>query len=103
MAAEGARARAEAAAQWDAWFAHACDTADGLLGCPAASPQPGLPGNPLAASSSAAENPAGECPALSIPRTVSEVSVSALARALAGPARGVASTPRSPFRSTRSG
>jgi len=81
MAAEGARARAEAAAQWDAWFARACDTADGVLGGPAAPPQPGLPGNPLPASSSAAENPVGECPALSFPRTVSEVSVSALARA----------------------
>jgi hypothetical protein len=99
---EGARARLEAAAQWDTWFARACDTVDGLIGRPAP-PSPGLPGNALPAQPSTPEIPGEKGPAFSFPRTVSEVSVSALARALAGPARGFVTSPRSPFQTPRSG
>src|SRR5687768_1549302 len=59
MAAAGAHARRDAGVQWDAWFARACDTADGLLGRPAAPPLPGVPSNPPPSSHSATES-AGE-------------------------------------------
>ncbi len=101
-AAEGARARLDAAVQWDAWFARACDTVDDLLGRSASPPLPGLAGNPLPVPASVPEGDQ-RGPALSFPRTVSEVSVSALARALAGPARGFVAPPRSPFQAPRSG
>jgi hypothetical protein len=103
MAAEGARARVEAAAHWDAWFAGACDAADGLLGRSDKPPLPGLAGNPLPVAATAAPEPGGESLAQFPLRTVSEVSVSALARALAGPAQGFAPLPRSPFQTPRSG
>lgn len=88
MAAEGSRARLEAGAQWDVWFANACDRVDRVLGWSSRPPLPGLPANPLPTSPAAAASADATGPTLSFPRTVSEVSVSTLARALAGPAQG---------------
>lgn len=103
IGAAGARARREAGAQWDAWFERACETVDDLLGRPGTQPLPGLPGNPLPAPASVADNAGKRGPPLSFSRTVSDVSTSALARAQTGPAPGVVLTPRSPFQAARSG
>ena len=101
MTAEGTRARLEAAAQWDAWFDRACNAADSLLDRSDKPPLPGLAGNPLPVPPAIARNSGAE-PLAKFPlRTVSEVSVSALARALAGPAEGLAAPPRSPFQAPR--
>jgi hypothetical protein len=101
MAAEGTRARLDAAAQWDIWFDRACNAADDLLGRPNKPPLPGLAGNPLPAPPVVGQKPGcGPLAEFSL-RTVSEVSVSALARALAGPAQGFAGPPRSPFQAPR--
>lgn len=79
------RGRAEGEALWDAWFAGACGLVDRLGANPAAPPAPGLPANPFPprAPSEALDG----LKAFS-PRTLSDVSTAALARALAGPARG---------------
>lgn len=92
------RGRAEGKALWDAWFAGACDRVDRLCGKPGTPPAPGLPGNPLAPPPAPApDGAAREGAAVFSPRTVSDVSIPALARALAGPAQGFTMTPRSPF------
>lgn len=91
-----AAARREAAAQWDTWFQHACDEVDDRLGRPDSRPLPGLPGSPLVAQVSTAAN-AGVPDAVSFfPRTVSDVSTSALARALARQEPSFAFDRRSP-------
>jgi hypothetical protein len=93
--AAAAEARVAAVAEWDAWFARACAMVDAHAGWPGARPLPGLPGNPLP-SLPAAKTPA-ENGARFSPRTLSHVSTSALARALAGPVRdwpGIDLTPR---------
>ena len=108
-----ASARAEAEREWDAWAAYACEAVDNLTG-PGEPPAPGLPGAPLPealsqalavtgakADADEAENGA-ELPAFSSPSTVSNVSCSALARGLAGPATGVVfEVPRSPLKAPR--
>jgi hypothetical protein len=75
--------------QWDIWFADACSAVDRATGWLDEPPAAGLPGgSPL---------PRRECEAgaaFFAPRTVSQVSTAALARALAGPAEGFASPPR---------
>ncbi len=79
-------ARREAGAQWDHWLARAYGRVDAVCGWPGAVPAPGLPGNPLPPPQPVQTAPAE--PALSFPRTLSTVSTSALARALAGPTAG---------------
>lgn len=104
-----ASARAEAEREWDAWVARACEAVDTLTG-PGEPPAPGLPGAPLPPALSQALAGTGakgdanetEMPAFSPPSTVSNVSCSALARALAGPAKGVVfEVPRSPLKAPR--
>lgn len=77
-------ARREAEAQWDEWLARARDAVDALSGWPGSPTLAGLPGNPL----SQPTEPAAAQAALTFPRTLSTVSTSSLARALAGPATG---------------
>ena len=86
--AEAQRGRAEGEASWDAWFARACEAVDRATGWPHSPPAAGLPGSPLPPPAAPSPN-AGEGgeagPAFSPPCTVSLVSTSALARAMAGP------------------
>lgn len=98
------RGRAEGEERWDAWFDNACGFVDSVSGWPDGPPAPGLPGgSPLAAS---AGRETGETGAARFdPRTVSDVSTTALARALAGPVHGFKPAPRlhSPRRATMNG
>ena len=101
----GARARAEMEREWDTWQAHACAAVDELIG-PGKPPVAGRPGSPLPPALSRAlaslDASGAEKPAFFSPRTVSDVSCSALARALAGPATGmVFAPPRSPLKAPR--
>ena len=79
------RGRAEGEALWDAWFAAACGRVDRLDANPGAPTAPGLPAHPFPPRAS---NAALDGLAVFSPRTLSDVSTTALARALAGPARG---------------
>jgi len=95
--AESKRARQDAEQRWDAWFARACEVVDRAAACPDVPPAPGLPGSPLppAARDAARVGESGEAgevgeagnggAAFSSPCTVSLVSTSALARAMATP------------------
>jgi hypothetical protein len=98
--------RAEGERGWDGWFAEACtfvDRASGRLDEP---PAPGLPGGARLADGADALSPdlleklaavAADTVRVSSSRTHSTYSTSALARALAGPARRFDFTPRSPL------
>lgn len=96
----------ETAAAWDGWIARALSQVDTLIQPPRNAPAPGLPGREPAALTPAqlmalalAEAPGEDAPApgaLTFPCTVSTVSTSALARALAGHANANDATPRSP-------
>ncbi len=101
-AAERGREAGEAA--WDGWFTQCCARVDRASGWSGAPPAPGLPSGPYLPRR-APDLPAFTAPKRnSPPRTVSTVSTSALARALAqtrgGTATGGAS-PRSPFSAPR--
>ena len=85
--AAAAEARAGAETEWDGWFARACGVVDAHAGWPGAAALPGLPGNPLPPAPPPAAGTPGEGRAFSSPRTLSDASTSALARALAGPVR----------------
>jgi hypothetical protein len=103
--------RGQAQAQWDGWFEDACDFVDGAAGRLDEPPAPGLPGGaPLAGGEEAlsadllaklarvaAEMTGAQKAGVSPSWTHSKYSTSALARALAGPAKGFDFTPRSPF------
>lgn len=74
--------------QWDRWFGDACNRVDRATGWLDEPTAPGLPGgSPLAGPDCAAGAASFE------PRTVSDVSTGAMARALAGPARGFVPPP----------
>ncbi len=104
---EGAARRARAAdeAAWDGWFAQCCARVDRASGWSGAPPAPGLPSGPHLPRR-APDLPAFAKPAENSPRrTVSTVSTSALARALAHTMphgrSGGGTSPRSPFSAPR--
>jgi hypothetical protein len=75
--------------QWDRWFGDVCTFVDRATGWLDEPPVPGLPGGPpLPRRESNAGGKFFE------PRTVSDVSTDALARALAGPAKGFVPPPQ---------
>jgi hypothetical protein len=88
------RGVADGEREWDKWFAQVCSRVDRATGWSDEPPAPGLPGGlPLPRRECARDLPSFT------PRTVSNVSTSALARSLAGPAKGFVAPP--PLRSLR--
>ncbi len=80
--------RADGERQWDRWFDNACGAVDYATGWLEEPPAPGLPGAPPL--------PRRECETGALffrPRTLSDVSTGAVARALAGPPKGFVPPP----------